>query len=491
MNHKKIFVKIAGIFLSQLILLSGFFFASNVNASDFNDYSNNNNDLTNVGAVESDDTPFAGSTYSVLFDASGSQYAYINDANQTGLDLTTEFTLEFWLNLHSAANYPAIISKDDDTQIGTRAYFVNVYPDRTLHILISNGVDAYDFYKDSPVPLDEWHHWAITCNTEKNSATTFEFFKDGLNVGHGTALISGNISSIVNSTAKFVLGARQDLGDQFDTQLNGKLDEVRIWNDIRSDAEIYDNKNLELTGTEYNLVAYYPFEALVQVTPTPTPTETPTPTPTATPTETPTPTPTATPTPTSAPTSAASNTSPPSNPSVVCSASKPGSAPTLLSAFSGSNSVTLTWSKASNPVTRYLIAYGTTAGDIQYGNPNVGGPDTTSYIVKSLSGRTTYYFRVKAINDCMPGDFSNELSAATYGREIFSGPAESFAPRVTEAPQTSGETPLFDVSLNSPAAGKSKFPLWLIMGGLVLIAFPAAIYVVRYIRYKKKLKNEK
>lgn len=99
----------------------------------------------------------------------------------------------------------------------------------------------------------------------------------------------------------------------------------------------------------------------------------------------------------------------------VCNDTKPGSAPTLLSAIAGFNSVTLTWSKAVDPVSYYLMTFGTSAGSQTYGNPNVGGKDTTSYTVNGLSGGATYYFRVRAGNGCAPGDFSNELSAAPTG----------------------------------------------------------------------------
>lgn len=138
----------------------------------------------------------------------------------------------------------------------------------------------------------------------------------------------------------------------------------------------------------------------------------------------------------------------------ACTATKPGSAPTITNTVNGDNSITLTWSKASNPFTHYLVAYGTSSGSIEYGNPNVGNADTTSYTIKGLSGGTRYYFKIKAINDCMPGDWSNEVSATPRGRviEIITGgattgetittqPAEGFVP-VSQIPSE-----LFDIAL--------------------------------------------
>ncbi len=156
------------------------------------------------------------------------------------------------------------------------------------------------------------------------------------------------------------------------------------------------------------------------------------------------------PTPTTTSTATAGTTS---GSSAACTASKPGSAPTLLSASPGNNSVTLTWSKAAIPVTKYLVAYGTTSDVMQYGNPSVGGANTTFYTVGNLSGGTRYYFKVKAINDCMPGDFSNTLSAAPSGTVITTtGPAEGFAP-ASQIPSY-----LFDIALtiDSATLGKSS-----------------------------------
>jgi hypothetical protein len=117
----------------------------------------------------------------------------------------------------------------------------------------------------------------------------------------------------------------------------------------------------------------------------------------------------------------------------VCGDTKPGSAPRLVSATAtGANEITLTWTKASDPVTYYLVAYGTKSGEQLYGNPNIGGSNTTSYTVKGLSGGKKYFFKVRAGNNCMPGDYSNELSATVYGVS-YTGSAENFLPGVLGA----------------------------------------------------------
>jgi Fibronectin type III domain len=100
----------------------------------------------------------------------------------------------------------------------------------------------------------------------------------------------------------------------------------------------------------------------------------------------------------------------------ACGDSKPDGAPVLLSAIpSGSNQVQLRWSGPSNPVSYYLVTFGTKPGEQLYGNPNVGPNGTNTYTVNGLPGGQRFYFKVRAGNGCMPGDYSNEVSAVSGG----------------------------------------------------------------------------
>lgn len=202
----------------------------------------------------------------------------------------------------------------------------------------------------------------------------------------------------------------------------------------------------------------------------------PSPTPTVTPSALP-------PSPTVAPEGVGGPPGPPAAP--VCSDTPPGGAPTLLSAVAGVNSVTLTWSKAANPVSYYLVAYGLSSGNYIYGNPNVGGPETTSYSVGNLSGGVTYYFIVRAGNGCAPGPFSNELVATPYGGPSI-GVSVGFFPGVLGVKAAEGE---IDEALATEAAEfgevagieerpKPIWPWWLIL--------VAAGSTLLYIYFKRK-----
>ncbi len=97
----------------------------------------------------------------------------------------------------------------------------------------------------------------------------------------------------------------------------------------------------------------------------------------------------------------------PSSNSNQCADSKP-STPTLTSVVRNSpTTATLTWTSVS-PVSYYTISYGTDPGNYIYGVPNTG--NTTTFTVGGLASNTNYYFVVRAVNGCTPGDPSGEKS---------------------------------------------------------------------------------
>lgn len=196
-------------------------------------------------------------TNSLDLEKDSTQYASIADASQTGLDLSTTFTIEAWVKLETLATVSALIAgKQDDSHISKWAYEVFIdATDGLVKALVSDGT-GYDFYKSFSVSTGTWTHIAVTCNVGNASATTFEFFKDGVSQGNGTSIISGNISAIQNVATDFVIGARQTNGTK-DEFLDGLIDEVRVWNDVRTVTEIANNKDSELVGNEANLVAYW------------------------------------------------------------------------------------------------------------------------------------------------------------------------------------------------------------------------------------------
>ena len=87
-------------------------------------------------------------------------------------------------------------------------------------------------------------------------------------------------------------------------------------------------------------------------------------------------------------------------------------APTNLTANSNPDgSVSLNWVNTLSEHTGYLIAFGTSPNNYQYGAPDVG--NITNYTVQSLTPGAQYCFYVRSLNGCMPGDRSSEVCVNT------------------------------------------------------------------------------
>ncbi|MCD6117081.1 LamG domain-containing protein, partial [bacterium] len=99
---------------------------------------------------------------------------------------------------------------------------------------------------NSTAKVSQWTHVALTYNGDK-----IHFYINGTAAGI-TDAANGTITAYDSSPLS--IGANYDASANY---FNGKIDEVRIWNIARTQTEIQDNMNKELTGNESGLVAYY------------------------------------------------------------------------------------------------------------------------------------------------------------------------------------------------------------------------------------------
>ena len=97
------------------------------------------------------------------------------------------------------------------------------------------------------------------------------------------------------------------------------------------------------------------------------------------------------------------------------STAEPG-APTNLAATPGDSQVTLSWeapSVGSSPITHYEYQYSTTSGTFDDTWTDTSGTGTTVTVL-GLTGTTTYFFRVRAVNTQGAGTPSTEIEATAY-----------------------------------------------------------------------------
>ena len=184
-------------------------------------------------------------------------YVYLDDPitgnNPTFDDGFSERTVELW--------YKATIV--EDTQMlyeeGGPINGLNIYI-RDSQIWVgawseTNGFDGI-WLSTSTTP-DEWHH--VSCVFDNQDTHLFKMYYDGnfildspISVDISEHINDDAIGAMINHTK---LDTGDELGDGF--YFSGLVDEVRVWNITRTQAEIQTNMQTYLIGTEDSLVAYY------------------------------------------------------------------------------------------------------------------------------------------------------------------------------------------------------------------------------------------
>jgi len=199
-------------------------------------------------------------TKSISFDGVD-ECVYITDVNQTGLDGMTDLSIEFWINFHvkpsvAGRQYPLTKWAGGAE---TASYCVDFNPgaegNDKMRIQITDGVNYTRGTTDSDVILsiDTWYHIAFTYD---GSAKELKIYVNGSPVAFTYS--NHAATDIEDSSADFSIGGQRE-GGSLIYQINGKMDEVRVWDLVRSEAQISANYQVELTGSEDGLVGYWKF----------------------------------------------------------------------------------------------------------------------------------------------------------------------------------------------------------------------------------------
>ena len=194
-------------------------------------------------------------TQSADLESSSSQYAFITDASQTGLDITGNITLEGWVNFESlptSGNTFAFAGKYDFDNNNRSYYFAinnNAGTYRFLFVTSDTGIiftQAFQNLSSAP-STGTWYHYAAS-----KSSSTVTFYIDGVSEGTGTV-----DSSQFNGNADFSIGSI--VGNAATFFFDGKLSLWRAWSSARSQSEIDDNK-CNVLGSTTNLEGEWTFD---------------------------------------------------------------------------------------------------------------------------------------------------------------------------------------------------------------------------------------
>lgn len=173
--------------------------------------------------------------------------------------ITDQVTVSAWIKPTSFPNnYVRIIFRSDEEKQNyrQRSYILAIRSDGKLKIASSPKDKGYASLYSDPglIKLNRWTHIAGVIDGRKDY---MKIFIDGNNVGQRH--FNGQ-NSFVSCRLPLRIGVTHIPDQVQNTSFIGQIDEVRVWNKPRTEAEIRADMDRKLRGDEPGLVGYWKFD---------------------------------------------------------------------------------------------------------------------------------------------------------------------------------------------------------------------------------------
>jgi uncharacterized protein YjbI with pentapeptide repeats len=171
----------------------------------------------------------------------------------------TTMTVECWFKTSDTSNqkvYTVLVGRNRTAGNSAESQFsINMASTGEIGFRVTNTADTGSSHNTSAAYKDtNWHHVACTYNSTTGVKV---IYIDGVVSRTDTVSGFGLLSN--NTTQKLIFGSDAygvDVGGS-DRQFRGSLSDVRIWNVVRSAADISNNYRQRLVGNETGLLGYW------------------------------------------------------------------------------------------------------------------------------------------------------------------------------------------------------------------------------------------
>ncbi|MCF8371497.1 MAG: choice-of-anchor D domain-containing protein [Bacteroidales bacterium] len=184
---------------------------------------------------------------SALFDGSGD---YITIPDNDSLDVVGhEITVEAWVKCTSfSGDLRCVLGKIDWSVTTNWSYNMHITDVGALHFNFANTSGTqFPQYSTQHLSTNTWYHVAATYD-----GSFIRLYIDGTEV-----LSSAASGDFRQNTYPVRIGSWYTSDPNY---FNGRIDEVRIWHTVRSQAEIQGTAQTRLIGNEPGLVGYWNFD---------------------------------------------------------------------------------------------------------------------------------------------------------------------------------------------------------------------------------------
>ena len=171
--------------------------------------------------------------------------------NPATLRPETMVSVEAWVYFKSHTAWVSLAGNVWDTGANTSGYDLGTGggAGNRIEFVVSNGNINYGTLTSPPIPLNQWNHFAGTYDGNNR-----RLYMNGVLVA-----TAGDISGPIDYSTPQLFRIGAFIDDDEDFKLHGMLDEVRVWDTVRTQAQIVANMNKQLDGGQPHLIALYSF----------------------------------------------------------------------------------------------------------------------------------------------------------------------------------------------------------------------------------------
>jgi alpha-tubulin suppressor-like RCC1 family protein len=183
----------------------------------------------------------------IALDLTASRATYVQVAASASLALSNQFTFEAWVNAR-AAQCNTILSRGDGANLANTDFVLQVGSDGTNCgvMKVALMIGGTWTTSASAVPLNAWTHVAVTWD-----GLTNRFYLNGV-LDEAVAAPG----PLYQSGSPLFIGRQGTVGTNY---FEGTIDEVRVWNVVRSPSQIQGNLTGTLPSNSLGLVANWNF----------------------------------------------------------------------------------------------------------------------------------------------------------------------------------------------------------------------------------------
>lgn len=190
----------------------------------------------------------AGVTWGSSVQADGTNYLDGGDVADYDFGASQDFSMELRVKNPGVGGLVGLFGKKDGVNAGYVILLNPATQDLTFEIEDTSANLVSTAFVDAIVSNDRWHHIGISVDRTADQARVYV---DKVEIS-GSPIDISSVTGTLANAANIRIFADEAL-NIFD----GQIDEVRLWDDVRTVTEFADNSDIELVGTEAGLIGYW------------------------------------------------------------------------------------------------------------------------------------------------------------------------------------------------------------------------------------------